>query len=111
MSSSDTLPRAIVCAAIRITFNDRTGTERELVVTGIRHFDTLMQNVIEIALDGGEPTDSNPDFLGKEQGFVDEGGVFHSRERAMEIAIRRGQVTEEKLREFGRVKLFSEHLY
>jgi hypothetical protein len=71
-----------------------------LVVCGPRHFDSVMHAQLRAA--GGERSVA-------EQGFVDQHGVFLTREEAMEIARAAGQI----VRRCGgdSIRLFSENLY
>lgn len=86
--------RRIVCAAIR---ND-IGT----VICGVRHYDTLMHTQI-----GNDKTSFWP-CATVEQGFVDNKGVFLTREEAWEVAWEAEQI----IRDCGcEGELFSENLY
>jgi hypothetical protein len=103
--------RVVVCAAIRSTLTGR-------VVCGARHFDTVMRSMMLVG-------DHLPDeWKAHEQGFIDQKGVYLSREEAWVVAReadqikyngyvdkRYGQqlVTKESLPETG--CLFSENLY
>jgi len=82
----------IVCAAIK---NKTTG----VIICGARHYDPLMRHIISLMPD-------SQDWISTEQGFIDQYGVFHSREDAHMIARRAGQIKADK-----RDKLFSEDLY
>ena len=84
--------RRVVCAANRYPDG--------LVVCGPRHFDSVMHAQLRAA--GGERSVA-------EQGFVDQHGVFLTREEAMEIARAAGQI----VRRCGgdSIRLFSENLY
>jgi hypothetical protein len=84
-------PRVIVFAAIR-----RDG----LTVCGARHFDSVMRSQL-VAL--------NLTPHGWEQGFIDQGGIFLTREEAYEIAKASNQI---RYRCGGDdARLFSENLY
>ena len=84
--------RVIVCAAIR---NELTNK----IICGPRHFDMVMR---------GQIADKRHCLI-MEQGFVDQFGVFLTREEAWEIANEAGQI---KYRVGGdHNKLFSENLY
>jgi len=91
----DAVPRYIVCAA------NQHKSIPSLLVTGARHYDQVMQNQIEAM------GMSHHDF--HEQGFIDQFGIYISREDAMIIAIENGQ----SLRDIGYEgkSLFSENLY
>jgi len=60
------------------------------VVTGRRHGDCMREAVL--AHSWAKPV------LGEETGFVDENGIYYSREDALVIAIDAGQVKLEDLR-------------
>lgn len=62
--------RIVVCAACR-----EPGSE--LIFCGPRHFDKTMHKQIAAAGISG---------VGMEQGFIDQDGVFMTREEAMEVA-------------------------
>ncbi len=89
--------RVIVCAANRY---------KDFVVTGVRHFcPTMRQQIKAIGLnDLRFYANGN-----EEQGFIDQFGVFLTREEAMVIARKGGQVTIGM--EHHPTKLFSEDLY
>lgn len=78
--------RRVVCAALR----DLNGT----IICGPRHWDSLCR---------GTSKD------GWEQGFVDQRGVFLTREEAWQVAFNAGQI----IRRVGGdgKRLFSENLY
>jgi hypothetical protein len=105
---SDTPKRRVVCAAIRNCKGD--------IICGARHYDNIMRAQILIS--------KNKRFwkcvlkIGKfivcrypriEQGFIDQWGVYMSREEALTVAKETGQI----LRKCGgdRDELFSENLY
>ena len=93
----------IVCAAIR-----RDG----LIIPGVRHFDPLMRDILK-ALGTG--------YTNWEHGFVDNQGVFLTREEAWVIADLGGQIRRPTGWEDGSTSrkanvgdaglLFSENLY
>jgi hypothetical protein len=94
MNGNRTLsPPVIVCAAIR--------NSEGLIIPGPRHFDQIMHRVMD---------QLKPQALKYrwEQGFIDQHGVFYSREQAWEIAEFHHQIVRE-LPVTG--KLYSEHLY
>ena len=70
--------RRVVCAAIR-----HKGTER--IICGARHFDAVMREQI-LAAEGRK------EWLGATQGFIDNMGVFMSREEAYELAEKQNQL-------------------
>lgn len=85
----------IVCAANR-------HCETGLIVCGARHFDSLMRAVMNAT--GGFPHWNNCD-----QGFIDQRGVFYTREEALVIALANGQ---RRFRCGGdETRLYSENLY
>lgn len=86
----------IVCAAIKM----KDGT----VICGPRHFDDIMRNQLM-----RNQLVWNPEWNRAEQGFVNQYGVFLTREKAYQIAEKNGQI----IRDIGYKgnKLFSEHLY
>jgi len=91
-------PRVVVCAANR---NKVTGA----IVCGARHFDQVMRSQIN-AITGDK---QDLDWVGSEQGFIDNFGKFLTREEAHKIAYWNGQ---RKYRCGGdKDKLFSENLY
>lgn len=87
------LPR-VVCAANRCRETGR-------IAIGIRHFCPIMRANMD-AMPG-------PKWASSEQGFVDQGGKFLTREEALRIAKEAGQI----VRRCGgdEFKLFSENLY
>ena len=88
------VPRRVVCAALR-----RSGG---LIICGARHFDPIMRQVIGFI--GGRQ-----EWLGVEQGFIDQYGAFMPREEARVVAEAAGQIVR---RVGGDSKiLFSENLY
>jgi hypothetical protein len=87
----DVQPERIVSAAIQ---------KDDLIIMGVRHFDQIMQNQLEIA---------GLDRKGWTQGFITNKLRFVSREEAWEIAKANDQICWGKDRPPG--KLFSEDLY
>lgn len=83
----------IVCAAMR--------NEKGDVIIGIRHNDTFMREA--------KMADGRERWRGAEQGFVDQFGVFLSREAAWIVATEAGQIVRRCGVDEGR--LFSENLY
>ncbi len=84
----------IVCAAIRHKHFDE-------IICGPRHYDRTMSQQIQRSVIKG--------WVDAEQGFVDQYGVFLTREDAREIAEKNNQI----IRRCGgdSDKLFSENLY
>lgn len=85
--------RFVVCAALRDGYGD--------IVVGPRHHDRTMRNNI--------PQVSAGAFRKAEQGFIDQFGVFMTREEAYVVASRNGQIVRRCGGDEG--KLFSENLY
>lgn len=85
------LPR-IVCAAVKLKLG--------IVVCGPRHFDATMRRMID---------QLHLSVKGAEQGFVDQHGVFYTREMAWVIADRNGQILRGL--SCGKGVLYSENLY
>lgn len=93
----DGVKRVIVCAANRYS---------DFVVTGVRHFcPTMRQQIKAIGLNNLRLYANGRE----EQGFIDQFGVFLTREEAMVIARKRGQVIIGM--EHHPKQLFSEDLY
>lgn len=68
----------IVCAAVQF--------EDGLIVAGARHFDPVMRSVIgRLGLTGS---------FGPKQGFIDQRGNFLTRQEAMVIARKNGQLLD-----------------
>ena len=92
----DPLPEYVVCAAIKL--------KDETIICGARHWDKIMCDIADklrvLEIDCGNA----------EQGFINQWGVFLSREEAMNIVKKNGQ-------KFNRDRngrddiLFSEGLY
>jgi hypothetical protein len=72
--------RRVVCAACRIG---------DIVLAGARHFDTIMHSQLQaMRLDRGQ--------IGMaEQGFVDQFGIFLTRQEAYKLAEEKGQINGE----------------
>lgn len=111
-------PPRIICAAVR--------RQDGCVVAGPRHFDGTMWSVIlEITLDQfrelqatgvGDPKHipAVEKWAGvhAEEGFVDQFGVFYTREEAWPVALANGQILQHELDSKWQIgKLHSEHLY
>lgn len=85
--------RRVVCAANRNRDSGR-------LICGPRHWDRTMRQQ-------RHPEES---FNNWDQGFIDQFGIFMSREEAYEVAERQGQIRQQCGPEAGRT-LYSEHLY
>ena len=88
------LERRVVCAAIR---NDDGH-----IICGARHYDGIMHFQILSSKENWRK-----DTV--EQGFIDQDGIFLTREEAFLIATERGQIQRRVGGDSG--KLFSENLY
>jgi hypothetical protein len=86
--------RVVVCAAIQNKHGE--------IIAGPRHLDDIMRN--QIARSGGHER-----WKGAEQGFIDQRGVFLTREQALAIAKHTGQIRRRCGGDIER--LFSENLY
>lgn len=86
-------PRRVVCAAM---WKDGR------LITGPRHYDRAMRKQMEAA-------EGLLWWRGCEQGFVDQFGIFMTREQAWEVAMEQGQIHRETGAPPG--KLYSENLY
>lgn len=96
----------IVCAANKIFIKYSEEEGEELVITGVRHYDSIMHGVLNL-LD--EYVYSCIDRNKEEQGFIDQFGKFYTRREAYIIAKENNQI----IRDLGYEtdELFSEHLY
>lgn len=93
--------RRVVCAAIRASDGD--------VLLGIRHYSRDMHAQIEKRTDGERFMHRHDE----DQGFVDQHGVFMSREEAYKVAFAAKQITDFAACGVGLDgnKLYSEGLY
>lgn len=93
--------RRVVCAAIRASDGD--------LLLGIRHYSRDMHAQIEARRDG----EKFKRRLDEDQGFVDQRGVFMSREEAYEVAKSQGQLWDSQACGGGLdgMRLYSEGLY
>lgn len=93
--------RRVVCAAIRAADGS--------VLLGIRHYSADMHNQIEWRRDGSKFQHRHDE----DQGFVDQHGIFMSREEAFKVAFDAKQITDYKACGHGLdgMKLYSEGLY
>lgn len=106
MPRPDRSKRRVVCAAIRAADGD--------VLLGIRHYSADMHRQIEARRDGEKFTHRHDD----DQGFVDQRGVYMTREEAFGVAQAAGQIFDplacgKGLNAAGEEvpKLYSEGLY
>jgi len=90
--------RVVVCAATQLIFSDNTS----LIVASPRHWDKTAHSIVDRLKD-------TPTIDDETQGFIDQYGVFMTRQEAHVIATRKNQI----VRRCGGDdhKLFSENLY
>jgi len=88
---NDKPQRYVVCAANR---------KADVIICGARHFDTVMRSNIKLL---------GLQFTAWEQGFIDQFGVFMTREEAFIVATDANQIRRRCGGDDGR--LFSENLY
>jgi hypothetical protein len=95
------MSRRVVCAAIRAADGS--------LLLGIRHYSADMHEQIEARRDG----EKFKHRLDEDQGFVDQHGVYMSREEAYSVAKVSGQLWKDELCGQGIAgrKLYSEGLY
>ena len=100
-SKPDATVRRVVCAALRASDGD--------LLIGIRHYSADMRQQIERRLDGTKFLHR----LDEHQGFVDQWGVYMSREEAYQVAKDAGQLYRPDACGEGLdgMKLYSEGLY
>lgn len=93
--------RRVVCAAIRAADGD--------VLLGIRHYSRDMHAQIDARKDGAKFKHR----LDEDQGFVDQFGVYMSREEAYQVADEQGQIWDWRAcgQGLNGRKLYSEGLY
>lgn len=75
------MTRRVVCAAIRAADGE--------VLLGIRHYSMDMHRQMDARVDGHK-------FIrrsGSDQGFVDQFGVYMTRQEAFAVALKAGQIT------------------
>ena len=89
--------RKIVCSAI--IHNDG------FIVAGVRHYDMVMNNMIRQL-----PEQYRKPVRMDQQGFLDQYGDFLTREDALKIAVKNGQI-EPKTGNQDCTRLYSEDLY
>lgn len=88
--------RKVVCAANRSTVDG-------FLVLGARHFDNCMR--AQIKATGRKHTEF------REQGFIDQYGVFMDRREAMKVALESGQPLDLKRNGGNGKDLYSEGIY
>lgn len=99
MEDQSTLGRVVVCSALSVL-------GRDTIICGPRHFDATMRKQLELLQLTFSDLKEEPVIV---QGFIDQFGVFMSREEAWIVAQSAGQI---KHRVGGDgTKLFSENLY
>jgi hypothetical protein len=102
------LPR-VVCAANEIVYLDAAGQRIKLLVAGARHCDRVMGDVT-YALQARHGTiPGYQPFVTEDQGFIDQFGIYWTREEAWTIAEYQGQIVKRMGWLTGR--LHSENLY
>jgi hypothetical protein len=79
----------VVCAANLISY-DSGGHLQHAIAIGPRHFDPTMHG--QIAAFKAAGIGSRRDWLTSQQGFIDQRGIFMTREEAWEVAVAAGQV-------------------
>ena len=101
MSAPDRTQRRVVCAAIRASDGS--------VLIGLRHYSPDMREQISNRNDGQKFAHR----MDEDQGFVDQWGVFMSREEAYIVAEKAGQIIYRDACGTGLTgpKLYSEGLY
>lgn len=88
--------RYVVCAALSLDLD---------VILGPRHFDSTMR----LAIDLLDLLGYDRDWSKAEQGFVDQHGVFMTRQEAYQVAVEAKQIRRPEGGPVG--VLYSEHLY
>lgn len=103
--------RWIVCAATKITSNQG----KEILLVGPRHWDRTMH--LQYGLIDDSHNIQYRDYEKDEQGFIDQHGLFLTREEAWTIAQENGQIKrrvggdERVVAGETKYRLFSENLY
>lgn len=93
-------PRVVVCAANRSKFTGK-------IICGARHWDSLMRGQVNFHRAG--QTRMPREWVGAEQGFVDQFGNFMTREEAWKVAEDANQIKYS--RNYSKGTLYSEDLY
>lgn len=96
---SDQNDRRIVAAANRY--------EGDVIVVSARHHDLLMNEQLKRLKEFGVIKTTHT----RDQGFIDNRGVFLSREEALIVAEKAGQINEHREKTDPEYMLFSEDLY
>ncbi len=91
--------RRVVCAALRAADGE--------VLLGVRHYSTDMHIQIERRIDGEKFMHRHD----KDQGFVDQHGVYMDRQAAYFVAAKAEQITNFDACDLIRCELYSEGLY
>jgi len=94
--------RVIVCAANRSIKSGK-------IICGARHWDSIMRQQVVFVVSEGGVKSMPEEWRGAEQGFIDQYGVWITREEAWKIAKAAGQIIWGADRPDG--QLFSEDLY
>lgn len=98
----------IVCAANIIHITHLEGVKLDIprmhIVTGARHFDTIMHNQLDLLKESGAQWTHTI----REQGFIDQRGKYITREDAWRIAEANGQIIDHVS---SPGTLYSENLY
>lgn len=99
---TDRSQRRVVCAAIR--------AEDGTLLLGIRHYSGDMHSQMLARMDGGEKFRHR---YGDDQGFVDQRGIYMTREEAYKVAEAAGQIFDQAACREGKngMQLYSEGLY
>lgn len=95
MTETQQSNRFVVCAALRYG---------DLIICGARHFDHVMQPLLEHARNA-------TGVFKPEQGFIDQYGTYMSRAEALEVARAAGQLNTRRPKSDPENLLFSEDLY
>ena len=96
------LQRRVVCAAIRNRVTQQ-------IICGARHYDAIMRQQIQACAGWFRRKTILRNWRRAEQGFIDNHGVFMTREEALALALE----TQQRIRRCGgdTTRLYSENLY
>lgn len=100
MSNSIIEGRFVVCAACQYG---------DVIIAGARHYDGVMRSQL-MAYPKDHPVRTMKRSL-VVQGFIDQYGVFMTREEALVVAKEAGQINVRREKTFPEDELFSEDLY